>query len=76
VWVTGGIAGDITGGIAGSITPRPFYALDGPVVGCETIWTLTETDRLAHAGNETATLCFVTSQCMKWEFGGLFIRIV
>ena len=33
-------------------------------------------DRLAHAGSETATLCFVTSHCMKWQFGGLFIRIV
>jgi hypothetical protein len=47
------------------------------MVGCETVWTLTETeDRLALAGGETATLCFVTSQFMKWEFGGLVIRIV
>ena len=59
------------------ITPQPFYALDGPMVGCETVWTLMETeDRLAHAGSETATLCFVTSQCVKWEFGGLVVRIV
>ena len=47
------------------------------MVGCETVWTLMETeDRLAHAGSEIATLCFVTSQCVKWEFGGLVVRIV
>lgn len=58
--------------VTGGITPRPLYALDGPVVGCATRRSehRRQTEyRLAHVGNETATLCFVTGHCMEWEFG-------